>query len=447
MRLLTRRQALVTGGAALLLPRALPAATLPAEADAVIVGAGLAGLNAARLLQDRGRSVVVLEARDRLGGRVHAQALAPGITADLGAHLLRSADINPLAAELRRRELRLQTDDGDYWLFDGGRDAADPDYDALALAYDRIDDALLDARTLRSDVALASRVRLEGKWADTARALAGPLHVGVEFSAVSALDAPRLTGTGNDVWLNGSFGAWIARFAEGLPVFLRQPVSGIDWSGDQVQVTVGERLVKTEICIVTAPVALLGSRDGIAFEPALPQPQREALGRLGMGLLDRIILHYEAGSFDAPANTQAIPRISGTRGMSFRLNAQGLPLAVATVGGDYARELEAQGEAAMVNAARLQMKAMFGEALDRRFVKGIASAWGRDPWSRGAIACTRPGFATARRNAGRALTSNNGRARVLFAGEAFAMVDWTGTATGAWLSGRQAAAEALRLFG
>ena len=435
------------------------AATLPGETEIVIVGAGLAGLTAARMLQERGRSVVVLEARDRIGGRIWTDTSSLGFAVDLGSSLLRSADINPLATELRNREVRLQSDEGDFWLFDQERsgdpvrDAEMHDYDALGFAYDKLDDALLDARALRTDVSLASRIKLEaggpaGRWIDLAKALAGPLHVGVEFSALSALDAPRLAGTGNDAWLPGGFGTWLAQSATGLPVFLNRPVVRIDWAdGNGVTVATAEGQVKAEACIVTVPLGLLAAKDGIVFQPGLPEPQREAVGRMTMGLIDRIALQYEAGTFDAPANTQALLRVSGTRAMSLRLNAQGMPLAVAQVGGDYARELEGRGDAAMIAAARSQLRAMLGEAVDRRFVKGVATQWGRDPWSRGAVATAKPGFATARRNAGRALTSSAGRARVLFAGEAFAPVDWIGSAAGAWLSGRIAATEALRVLG
>lgn len=444
--------------AAALLPAWSRASVPPGETEVVIIGAGLAGLAAARLLQERGRSVVVLEARDRVGGRCWTDTTRLGFAVDLGAAMLRSADINPLVAELRRRDVRLQSDDGDFWLFDqdrsgeAARDAEMHDYDALGFAYDKLDDALLDARTLRSDVPLASRVKLDsagpaGRWIDLAKALVGPLHVGVEFSAVSALDVPRLAGTGNDVWLPGCFGSWVAQSATGLPVFLNNAVVRIDWNGSGVTVATAEGQVKAEACIVTLPLGLLAAKDGILFQPGLPEPQREALGRMSMGLIDRIALQYEAGTFEAPANTQALLRIQGTRAMSLRLNAQGLPLVIAQVGGDYARDLEGRGDVAMIAAARSQVRAMLGETVDRRFVKGIVTQWGRDPWSRGSVATARPGFASARRNAGRALTSSAGRARVLFAGEAFAPIDWIGSATGAWLSGRIAATEALRVLG
>lgn len=482
MNTLTRRQTLRGGAAAMLLSPAAgfaqPAPALPREVEVAVVGAGIAGLAAAALLAERGRSVVVLEARERSGGRAWTDTARLGMPVDLGAASLRSADINPLVAELRRREVQTQLDDGDFWLFDQdgrgqARDAELLDYDALGAAFDRLDDALLDARTLRADVPLASRARFEdprfngqkagnggsglGKWVDLAKALAGPLHIGVPFDRVPALDAPRLAGTGNDVWLPGGLGAWVAGLAASLPVHVARPVSRIDWSGRGVTLATAEGEVRAACCIVTVPVGVLaldaeggnGRPGAILFQPGLPDVQREALGRLAMGHLDRIVLQYEPGSFEAPVNTQALLRpLSASDGvMAFRLNVQAQPLAVALVGGDHALALERQGEAAAIAAARAQLKAMLGDDLDRRFLRGAASAWGREIYSRGAIAVTRPGFTSARRTAGRALTSASGRARVLFAGEAFAPPDWIGSLTGAWLSGRAAAADALRVLG
>jgi len=476
----TRRMAIQSGLAAAMLPSAAaraagsPAAPvagpgpLPAEVDIAVVGAGMAGLAAAAMLTGRNRTVAVLEARDRIGGRIWTDTARLGVPVDLGAASLRSSDINPLVAELRRREVSMQADDGDFWLFDRdgqgrGRDAETLDYDALGVAYDRLDDALVDAKVLRADVALASRIKLDGngaaagpalggRWADLARALAGPLHLGVEFGQVAALDAPRLAGTGNEVWLPGGLGGWLGDFARGLPVHLSRAVTRIEWSARGVTLTTAEGQVRASACIVTLPVGVLaqgGGRDAPRFEPDLPEVQRDALGRLGMGLLDRIALLYEPGSFEAPVNTQALSRsaAAGAGFMAVRLNVQAQPVAVALVGGDYARDLEARGEAAAIAAAREQLKGMLGDEVDRRFVRGIAAAWGRDPWSRGAVCVARPGFSSARRLAGRALSGSAGRARVLFAGEAFAPQEWIGSVAGAWLSGRAAAAEALRVLG
>ena len=81
-----------------------------------------------------------------------------------------------------------------------------------------------------------------------------------------------------------------------------------------------------------------------------PLVRFRALGRMSMGLINRVALLYEAGSFNAPANTQVLVNGGGSRMFGFRLNVHDTPVAVATVGGEHARELEGQGEAAMVAA-------------------------------------------------------------------------------------------------
>src|SRR3546814_14760975 len=89
--------------------------------------------------------------------------------------------------------------------------------------------------------------------------MAGPLHLGVEFNQVAALDAPRLAGTGNEIWLPGGLGGWLAGYAQGLPVYLSRPVSRIDWSGRGVTLATAEGQVRAEACIVTQPPALLAA--------------------------------------------------------------------------------------------------------------------------------------------------------------------------------------------
>src|SRR6476646_8678663 len=68
--------------------------SLPSEVDIAIIGAGAAGLGAARALENSGLSVIVLEARDRVGGRAHTVQAAPGVIFDLGCGWLHSADKN-----------------------------------------------------------------------------------------------------------------------------------------------------------------------------------------------------------------------------------------------------------------------------------------------------------------------------------------------------------------
>lgn len=442
--LLSRRRLLALALGSGLLPRFARAQAVPAKVDVAILGAGIAGLAAARLLKDRGLSIAVLEARNRIGGRAHTDTQRFGFAVDLGALHLRSLEVNPLVPLIREARVSNQIEDGDFWLYEPGHEASAGDYDALGAALDRIDDALNDAKAARQDRALAALVPvMETRWADAARALAGPLHVGIEFAQVSALDAPRLTGTGNDLWLPGGLGAWVSSLGAGLPIFLEKPVHAIEWSERGVSIGHAGGSLEARACIVAVPLAVLAT-NGVNFRPEWPAPRREALGRLQVGAIERIALRYRPGSFDAAPSTQLFgPGPGGDvdiarQAMQFRLNALGQPVVLASVGGAYARDLVRAGEEAMIEAARRRLAKLLGSQIDASFVDGMASRWGADPYSLGSHSVARPGAVAARR----ALAQPLGR--VFFAGEHVAPPEWVSQLPGAWASGREAALAALK---
>jgi len=444
---LSRRQLLAFGLAAGLLPRFAQAQTLPAKVDVAVIGAGMAGLAAARLLTERGMKVAVLEARNRLGGRAFTDTSHFGFPVDLGAFHLRSLELNPLVAILRQGNTASQVEDGDFWLYELGREAGIGDYDALGAALDRIDDALNDAKSARLDRSLAALVpSLDTRWADAAKALAGPLHVGIDFAQVSALDAPRLAGTGNDLWLPGGLGAWVAAQGVGLPIFRERPVHGIEWSERGVVLNHAGGVLEARVCIVTLPLGVLAT-GGVTFKPEWPAPRREALGRLQVGAIERVALRYKPGSIDATANTQLYGPGPGSdidtakQAMQFRINALGQPVVLASLGGAYARDLVRAGEAALIEAARARLAKLLGPAIDAGFVEGMASNWSSDPYSLGSHSVARPGAVAARRTLAQPL------GRLFFAGEHVAPPEWVGQLPGAWISGREAALAALKALG
>jgi len=443
---LTRRALLSLAAAAPFGHAGRAAAALPERADVVVIGAGIAGLAAARLLLERGLRVLLLEARERVGGRAWTDVDRFGMPADFGAFSLRSADINPLVPLLRAMRVQPQTDEGDFWLYEPGREAGGEDYDGLGADIDRLEDALNDARAARQDRALAGLVQLDSRWADSARALAGPLHVGVDFPQVSAVDTPRVLGTGTDLWLANGVGAWVAQLAEGLPVFTRQPVHGLEWTETGVTVHAADGSVAARAALVALPLGVLAT-GGVSFAPAWPAPRREALARLQIGVRERILLRYQPGTFEAVANTQlfgpsALPGPPGARhAMLFRLNCLSRNIVSACIGGAYARDLVRAGEAAMVDAARTRLRLLLGAAVDGAFIDGAASRWAADPYSLGGSSAARPGAVSARR----LLALPMGR--VFFAGEYAAPAEWVGQLPGAWLSGREAALACIRQLG
>lgn len=436
------RRRLILGASAALLPwpGRVVRAELPRSADVAVIGAGMAGLTAARLLIERGRRAVVIEARDRPGGRAFTDTATFGLPVDFGAGELRAMDDNPLTAVVGRTFRNLVPDDGDFWMFVGADEATVVDYDALGAALDEIDRTVEAARNARRDKPLASEVRVEGRWADVARALAGPIATGVDFDRLSALDAYREGSSGSDGLVLEGLGSFVTAYGRDVPVVLDTPVTAIRWDERAVLVETAAGPLNATVAIVTVPTGVLAT-DTIRFMPELPDWKREAIRRLPMGLINRIALQFREDAFGAPPNTDVVYLAQGREIMSFRMNPLGQPVVVARVGGTYARELEAKGEAAMIAAARERLREIFGAKADAGFVRGKASAWGADPWARGAVSAAEPGHANARRQLARPLAG-----RLFFAGEACAD-EWIAQLPGAYLSGRRAAGEVLRILG
>jgi len=249
----------------------------------LVIGAGFAGLAAARQLRAAGIDCVVLEARNRLGGRVHSISLG-SITADEGAAWLQHFDDNPLATVAQQLGLPLQETDFGQPLAaaaDGPVPDIDAAWDALRAGIDRsLPLAEGVARYLESrgdDIRRATRFALDAN-------LILEACLPLESLSVDALDEEGV-GAG-DRFLPQGYSQLVAYLAEGLDIRLNQPVTAIDWSGAQVRV--GDEVA--DFCICTAPVGVL--RD-MHFNPPLPPTQQDALDHLGMGQLEKVVLQFD----------------------------------------------------------------------------------------------------------------------------------------------------------
>ncbi|GJD50128.1 Pseudooxynicotine oxidase [Methylobacterium crusticola] len=424
-----------------LAPTLRPAlAPLPADPDVVVVGAGSAGIAAARRLLARGLRVAVLEARDRVGGRTLTTALR-GHPVDLGAHWLHAGPINPLVqlGLARGEPLRRAAQESHLWV--GRRRGRPAEEAAFARAWSVADRAMSDGARLGGPDRPAATALPPGlgPWGRRV-ALVHGLVSGRPLGEVSLHDFPSME-YGDNHFVAGGYGAYLARLAAGLPVALAAPVRAIDWSGPGVTLEAGAHgRLRARAAIVTAPVMVL--RDAVAFSPPLPDPVRGAIDGFSAGIYEHVVLHWPSAPFRGRDRLASLTegrlqppglltRVDGTPFHYFELDA---PLAARL---DAAR--------AGADGARRLVRASLAEHVGRGLLGDLAvpavTEWRHDPWSRGSWAVVPPGHAGARD-----LLKASVGDRIWFAGEALSRLQW-GTAGGAYEEGERAADAVAQALG
>lgn len=435
---LDRRRLLGGGGA---IAAAFAIFRRPARAsdiDVVVVGAGAAGLAAGRAVAAAGRSVVLLEARSRIGGRAFTDA-SLGPAYDAGAMYIHWAERNPWVALARELGVETATEPwgGGFRAFAGGRPLADAERRRRRDAFRQIDRRLETIDLDRRDLSIAEL--LEGLGPEMAPVAASGLllSIGEESSRISARDYQRLW-SGDDLIVPSGYGNLVARSGAGLDIRLNEPVAAVDWSGSGVAVTARSGTLRAKACILTVPVGVLKA-ETIRFTPALPAATRDALAGLGMGALTKIALKVEGDRFGIAPGASYLESGEPEGLISFDMYPGGQDLVIGYCGGDFARRLSQAGpEAARAHVTDL-LATMIGAEF-RRTVKAVSfPAWWTDPFARGSYSVCAPGHAAARDTLAQPVGE-----RLLIAGEATAG-GGAMTVGGATLAGRAAAAALARL--
>ncbi|HEV7438150.1 MAG TPA: NAD(P)/FAD-dependent oxidoreductase [Methylobacterium sp.] len=410
-------------------PRLAP---LPDDPEVIVIGAGAAGIAAARRLIERGRRVAVLEARDRVGGRAVTTMLR-GHAVDLGAHWLHAGPINPLVrlGQARGEPLRRAPQQSHVWV--GRRPGRPDEVAASARAFARADRTIsLGAAETGPDRPAASALPPSlGPWGARV-ALVHGLVSGLPLSEVSLHDFPSME-YGDNFFMAGGYGAYLARLADTLPIALGSPATRIDWSGAQVRVeTATGRTLTARTVIVTVPVMVL--RASLAFAPALPPETRAAIDGFRTGIYEHAVLHWPSSPF---RGADRLASIVGGRhrppGLLARLD--GTPFHYFELDAPSAAEIDAKGGGADATRrlVRMVLAEHFGFARLHDLAIPAVSAWRHDPWSRGSWAVVPPGHAGARQTLQACVGG-----RIRFAGEALSRLQW-GTAGGAYEEGTRAA--------
>jgi monoamine oxidase len=447
---------------------------MPTEADVIVVGAGAAGVTAAVALAGRGLSVTILEARDRIGGRIFtlhdAKHQAP---VELGAEFIhgRPPEIWKL---LKAHQVKVREVDGDSWCAADGRVGPCDFFPEVDKILKKMDDRKPDRSFLDflhecfPDSNKNSKMREAKKWATgyvSGFNAADPALVGVHWLVQEMRAEEKIEG---DRAFRAEHG-----YADLIEIFQKQldesgvivatstVVEGVRWNSSRVEVSVrganGAKRITAPRLLITVPLGVLQARSdekgAIRFVPELPEPKRDAIRNVAMGKVIRVVLRFRERFW------KDCPRFEGKSskkmdGMSFLFShddwfptwwtraPEKLPFLTGWAPFHSAERLSGKDEAFMVEQAIKALHRLLG--FSERELNGLLQHaylhdWQSDPFSRGAYSYGKAGSCGAQEALAAPLANT-----LFFAGEATDLSGNTGTVHGAIATGRRAAEEIVK---
>jgi len=403
------------------------------HADIAIIGAGAAGIAAALKLSETKLDIVLLEARDRLGGRAHTIRTPDGVPLDLGCEWLHSANRNALAAPIERVGFTLDRRPPRWGRQTGNRDFPAADQEAFAEAFDAFERRLAEAAEKGLEGPAAAYFERGCRWNPLMDAVSSYFN-GAEFDRVSVLDYAAYEDTETNWRVREGYGTGITALAAGLDPVLDCSVTRIDHGQTPVRLSTTEGELTADRVILAVPSTIL-AEEKIALHPRLPGKLDAAAG-LPLGLANKAFLHLDVPD-ELPAEGHFFGRTDSARIGSYLLRPFGRPYVECYFGGRLARELELAGPGAFTAFAIDELAHLVGSDFRRKVRPIVETAWATDPWALGAYSHALPGHAGAR-----AQLAAPVEGRLFFAGEATHPTFFS-TAHGAWESGLRAAEEVL----
>jgi monoamine oxidase len=449
MRRLSRRSFLASSAAALAAapalaaPRQAPAPEVPRSGwvDAVVVGAGAAGIAAGRRLAAAGKRFVVLEAADQVGGRCITDTKTFGVPYDRGAHWIYAADINPLAKLAMQSGFDIYSAPPGQRMRIGRRYAREGEMEDFLASLVRANTAIADAAR-KSDVACTQVLPKDlGDWRATIEFVLGPYGCSKELADVSVADFSRSGERDNSAFCRQGFGALLAKLAAPLPLLLATPVKTIEWwSRSRIEVDTTKGQFKTEAVIITVSTNVLTSGK-IKLAPDLPKRHLDAAMKLRLGSRDHVALELTGNLLGLRADELVFEKSESRQTAAIFGNMYGSTICVIDVGGNFGRDLSAKGEAAMIDFAISWLGGLYGTDVKSAVKRRHATRWNNEPWVLGATSAAAPGAQSVRKTLTEPLSN-----RIFLAGEATHETLW-GTVNGAWESGERAGNAVVKLLG
>ncbi|MBT7732223.1 MAG: NAD(P)-binding protein, partial [Rhodospirillaceae bacterium] len=379
--------------------------------DVVIVGAGTAGLSAAKTLKKFGYSVIVLEAEAFVGGRCRTDNSTFKIPFDVGGSWLHSAKINPLARLAEKHGVCLHKENWDWtWIYSNGALLSPPQVKEYSKYHTSMWQEINKAGAEDIDQSVEKTLP-NSPWKKLVKNLIAPM-LGADPDVVSSADVYQYADAKGDWLLAGGLGAFIKNLHSDVDVVINCPVSKIDYSGDGVKVESSAGSINAKYVILTVSTGVLAA-EHIKFIPQLPKWKLEAINLLPTGLLNKIGLEFDTSWQGAQQGQVANYLVNDSDFCTINFGFYNTNLAVGFVAGRFAEQLENEGVGAATNFCLEGLKAIFGNNVTKYIHKTTETAWKGNLYTLGSYSYALPGSADAR-----LLLSKTLADRLFFAGEA-----------------------------
>jgi len=412
--------------------------------EVIIVGAGIAGISAAKILEKNNISNIVIEANNRLGGRAKKAKESFGNWFDLGCSYLHEGDINPLTSIAESLNVPINYENGDIFSIEKtkylGRKKPflSKQKHLLKKSYDKFLENLNFYKYKFGDNSLSSCLNIRDPYYPILFDYLTNLN-GIEANLVSAVDFASVN-DGKDFIMESGLANLIDKWAQGINSILNTPVTQINWERDYIEIYTQSKKYICKSVLLTVSNGILRNED-ITFIPELPKYKIQAIHNLPMGILNKIGVLFKQGTFKendigwyvALTDTNDNDK---SQIISFEIRKKEKEHMIFFFGGDKGFDVENFPDKyyAIITAF---IKNQFGNLIEKNIIEIIHTSWGKDPFTRGSYSYALPGHSSERE-----LLKKSLEKKVYFAGEA-TIKSYYGTCHGAYISGVNAANEII----
>ena len=403
--------------------------------DVIVIGAGAAGLAAARALGQAGLQVVVLEADSHIGGRAYTEIMPDGSTFDLGCHWMHSASLNPFVQTADALGVRYERRDG-YGRCGYFRDGEWLDDQEIATgqrAMKRREEAMAKAWKQGRDQSVMETVERESPWTEVLDYW-DSMDTSSDVDQISIGDIVSYNDTEENWPVIDGYGALVARWAADVPVQLNTAATAIRWGNSGVSVETRRGALHAKCAVIAVSTGVLGSGD-IRFWPELPAEKGQAIEALPLGNYNRIRLVIDRHLFADDVPERVVVEQPGNPPMQLSVRPYGFDCVIGIVAGRYADWLERAGPGAAREAVTRALCETFGANMRSQIKSDRQSAWRGNAFVRGAYSTSAPGQFHQR-----AVLSQTIQNKLFFCGEATS-TDHFCTCHGARMTGERVARE------